>query len=216
MFSGLQFSAMQSAPIASHPVAYLVDDDRYVLAAVSLLLNSAGIPFKAYRGAREFLEDYIPGSPGCLLLDVNMPGMTGPELQAHLKSIDADIPVIFLTGAGNVCTAVQAMKSGAVEFLQKPVFKEELLDAVARAFALDGRRRKSAYNEAALGARLDALSPRERETLKLLLEGRSAKEIGKLLEISPRTVEYHRNNILAKMEARCLVTLAAQVGRRLD
>lgn len=198
------------------PVVHVVDDDPGVLESISWLLRSLDIPFKTYVGASDFLRDYVPERGGCLVLDVRMPGMGGLELQEHLNSAAVDIPIVFISGHGDVPMAVQAMKFGAVEFLQKPFDQRSLLDAIDRAFALDRRRRQAADHESDVATRLDSLSQREREALRLLLDGLSAKEIGKKLSISPRTVEFHRNNILTKMNARCLVSLAASLGSHLE
>lgn len=197
-------------------MAYVVDDDPAILESTGWLLRSLDIPCRCFSSAGDFLATYQPEAPGCLILDVRMPGMTGLELQDVLAERGQPIPIIFITAHGDVPIAVRAMKSGAVEFLPKPYAQEDLSQAIRRAFAmaLQQQRRSEAGDD--LEGRLAGLTPREREILRLLIAGKSAKEVGKLLHISPRTAEFHRRNILEKMNADSLICLAAQVGTRLE
>jgi two-component system, LuxR family, response regulator FixJ len=206
---------MQTRSTAQHSIVHVVDDDPAVLESLSWLLRSRDVPFKTYSSALDFLADFVPDTPGCLVLDVHMPGIGGLELQEQLKAASISIPIVFISGHSDVPIAVRAMKHGAIEFLQKPFDQAALSDAIARAFVVDRQWRDSAVAEAEFKTRFDSLSLREREILGQLLEGYSAKEIGRNLSISPRTVEYHRNNILGKMNVRSLLSLVAFVGGRL-
>ena len=189
------------------PVVFIVDDDDAVRRFLSGLIESVELPVEAYASARDFLTAYQPGRPGCLVLDVRMPGMSGLELQRELAERAIDLPVIVLTGHGNVQVAVHAMKAGAVDFVEKPFDNELLLDriqkAVAESVRADGERVKR--NEIANRMRL--LSPRERQVLDLVVAGETNKGVARHLDISERTVEIHRANVMRKMRARSLADL---------
>lgn len=189
------------------PVVFIVDDDDAVRRFLSGLIESVELPVEAYASARDFLAAYEPGRPGCLVLDVRMPGMSGLELQRELAERAIDLPVIVLTGHGNVQVAVHAMKAGAVDFVEKPFDNELLLDriqkAVAESVRADGERVKR--NEIANRMRL--LSPRERQVLDLVVAGETNKGVARHLDISERTVEIHRANVMRKMRARSLADL---------
>ena len=189
------------------PVVFIVDDDDAVRRFLSGLIESVELPVEAYASAQDFLTAYEPGRPGCLVLDVRMPGMSGLELQRELAERAIDLPVIVLTGHGNVQVAVHAMKAGAVDFVEKPFDNELLLDriqkAVAESVRADGERVKR--NEIANRMRL--LSPRERQVLDLVVAGETNKGVARHLDISERTVEIHRANVMRKMRARSLADL---------
>lgn len=189
------------------PVVFIVDDDDAVRRFLSGLIESVELPVEAYASARDFLAAYEPGRPGCLVLDVRMPGMSGLELQRELAERAIDLPVIVLTGHGNVQVAVHAMKAGAVDFVEKPFDNELLLDriqkAVAESVRADGERVKR--NEIAKRMRL--LSPRERQVLDLVVAGETNKGVARHLDISERTVEIHRANVMRKMRAGSLADL---------
>lgn len=189
------------------PVVFIVDDDDAVRRFLSGLIESVELPVEAYASARDFLAAYEPGRPGCLVLDVRMPGMSGLELQRELAERAIDLPVIVLTGHGNVQVAVHAMKAGAVDFVEKPFDNELLLDriqkAVAESVRADGERVKR--NEIANRVRL--LSPRERQVLDLVVAGETNKGVARHLDISERTVEIHRANVMRKMRAGSLADL---------
>ena len=189
------------------PVVFIVDDDDAVRRFLSGLIESVELPVEAYASAQDFLTAYQPGRPGCLVLDVRMPGMSGLELQRELAERAIDLPVIVLTGHGNVQVAVHAMKAGAVDFVEKPFDNELLLDriqkAVAESVRADGERVKR--NEIANRMRL--LSPRERQVLDLVVAGETNKGVARHLDISERTVEIHRANVMRKMRARSLAEL---------
>ena len=189
------------------PVVFIVDDDDAVRRFLSGLIESVELAVEAYASARDFLAAYEPGRPGCLVLDVRMPGMSGLELQRELAERAIDLPVIVLTGHGNVQVAVHAMKAGAVDFVEKPFDNELLLDriqkAVAESVRADGERVKR--NEIANRMRL--LSPRERQVLDLVVAGETNKGVARHLDISERTVEIHRANAMRKMRAKSLADL---------
>ena len=189
------------------PVVFIVDDDDAVRRFLSGLIESVELSVEAYASARDFLAAYEPGRPGCLVLDVRMPGMSGLELQRELAERAIDLPVIVLTGHGNVQVAVHAMKAGAVDFVEKPFDNELLLDriqkAVAESVRADGERVKR--NEIANRMRL--LSPRERQVMDLVVAGETNKGVARHLDISERTVEIHRANVMRKMRARSLADL---------
>ena len=185
----------------SHSLVLIVDDDACVRAALQELLQSVGIESTGFASAQEMAESRIPARPGCLILDVRMPGLGGLDLQ-HRLAADRDAkPIVFLTGHADVPMAVQAMKAGAVDFLIKPVRDQEFLDAVASAIARDIARRESAAIVARNIRRVETLTPREREVLNEVAHGRLNKQIAFDLGISEVTVKLHRGNGMRKMEA---------------
>ncbi len=188
---------------------HLVDDDADVRDALSGLLQAAGLRVQAYARAEDFLASCVAGQPGCLLLDVAMPGMTGPELQAALAASGIDLPVVFLTGHGDIPTAVRVTRAGAVDFLEKPVAGKVLVARVKNALELDAKRRLEGADRRAIRARYAQLSEREREVMALVVTGLSSKEIARRLGISHRTVEVHRTNLMHKMGAARLPDLIA-------
>lgn len=183
---------------------YVVDDDEAVRSSLRLLLRSAGYSVEAMDSADSFLEDFKPGSAGCLLLDVRMPGMSGLELQKVLKERQIGIPVIIITGHGDITMAVDAMKSGAFDFLEKPFNDSELLDRVAEAVKtdLDEHHHAEALKEQV--ERLKSLTAREHEVMDLMVAGRLNKQIAWDLDISVRTVETHRARVMEKLGVRSL------------
>lgn len=180
---------------------FLVDDDPMVCEALTVLLESEHFKVEAFRSATEFLEAYHPVNLGCVILDVSMPEMDGLALQSALVERGVRLPIIFLTGAGDVPEAVQAMKAGAVDFLKKPVSGEELLRCVNLALVEDAKRLLEDERRSSLMERVNRLTPREKEVMTLLATGMSNKEIGLKLNISHRTVEVHRSRIMEKMKA---------------
>jgi two-component system response regulator FixJ len=178
---------------------FIVDDDEAVRASLRLLLKSVGIAAQAFGSAQEFLAGYDPARPGCLVLDIRMPGMSGMELQQHLNMRGAVIPVLFISGHGDVPMAVEAMKNGAFDFLQKPFRDQELIDRVQRALARDGESRVSLSQHSKLRNRLDSLTSREREVLDLMVQGKPNKIMAADLGISQRTVEIHRARVMEKL-----------------
>jgi two-component system response regulator FixJ len=189
------------------PTVFIVDDDDGVRSSIRLLLKSIGLAATPMASAQEFLAAFDPAQPGCLVLDIRMPAMSGMELQQQLNLRGATIPVIFITGHGDVPMAVEAMQHGAFDFLQKPFRDQDLLDRIQRAIAKDAELRKSLGEHARIRERLDELTPREREVLDLMTRGLQNKVIAQDLGVSPRTVEIHRARVMEKMEAQSVAEL---------
>jgi two-component system response regulator FixJ len=187
---------------------FVVDDDAAVRDSLALLLDTAGYAVEAYDGARSFLDAYAPGRTGCVILDVQMPEVSGPELQAELNRRAVDLPIIFLTGHGDIPTTVRAIKSGAIDFLTKPVQGAALLDQVRSALERSAQLRAQAAAARSLQDRLEGLTRREREIMVLAAAGQSNKEIARQLGISHRTVEIHRARVMHKTGAANLVELS--------
>jgi two-component system, LuxR family, response regulator FixJ len=193
------------------PVVFIVDDDEAVRSSLRLLLKSVGLVPSALASAREFLEKYDPAQPGCLVLDVRMPEMSGLELQEQLNLKGAVLPVIFITGHGDVPMAVEAMQAGACDFLQKPFRDQDLIDRIQRALDKD-RTNRAALNERTLiRERLQSLTPREREVLAMVTGGKANKIMAADLGVSQRTVEIHRARVMEKMSAASLAQLVRMV-----
>ena len=186
---------------------FVVDDDQAVRESLALLVQSVGIEAETFASAREFLDTYRPDQRGCLITDIRMPGMSGLELQEQLSSDGVRIPVIVLTGHGDVPAAVRALKGGAVDFVEKPFNPQALLDLVQQAIAKDAEIRELADQEAAVAERMSLLTPREHEVMTLVVAGKANKVIAIELSISERTVELHRGRIMKKMQARSLAEL---------
>jgi two-component system response regulator FixJ len=186
---------------------FVVDDDEAVRDSLRLLLKSAGILAVTYASAQELLANYDPAQPGCLVLDVRMPGTSGLEMQHELNLRGAMIPVIFITGHGDIPMAVEAMQQGAFDFLQKPFRDSDLLDRVQRALARDQEQRDRLRQTDRIRERLASLSPREREVLDLVTRGKANKMVAGDLGVSQRTVEIHRAHVMQKMEAGSLAEL---------
>jgi FixJ family two-component response regulator len=192
----------------AQPTVFVIDDDDAVRDALSLQLQAAGLNVETFASSNGFLAKLDPQAAGCLVLDVRMPQMTGPELQAELSCRHINLPIIFLTGYGDIPLAVKAIQSGAVDFLTKPVNGQQLIDRVHAALALNAEQRQHDATYQAMYERLQSLTEREREVLALAIEGHPSKEIAKLCGISFRTVEHHRSNILLKTRATNLLELA--------
>jgi two-component system, LuxR family, response regulator FixJ len=188
-------------------VVMVVDDDAGVRNAMRSLLKSVGLNSALYASAQEFLDAYKPSQLGCLVLDIRMPGMSGLELQQQLNLRGAVIPVIFMTGHGDIPMAVEAMQHGAFDFLQKPFRDQDLLDRIQRAIAKDAELRKSLGEHERIQKHLESLTPREREVLDLMTQGKQNKVIGQDLGVSPRTIEIHRARVMEKMGAHSVAEL---------
>lgn len=186
---------------------FIVDDELSILHALTRILKQAGLSTKTFVSAEEFLAQHDPVQHGCLLLDIFMPGMTGLELQKLLKERHSKIPVIILTGFGSVSMAVDAIKGGAIDFIEKPFENEELLESVWHAIEVDARNRYAFQLHARTIQRMEKLTAREREVMKLMVEGKSSKAIACLFGVSARTCELHRARVMAKMEADSLADL---------
>jgi RNA polymerase sigma factor (sigma-70 family) len=189
------------------PTVFVVDDDDAVRSSLRLLLKSVGIAAVAYGSAQEFLAAYEAEQPGCIVLDVRMPGMSGLEMQEQLNLRGAMIPVIFITGHGDIPMAVEAMQQGAFDFLQKPFRDQELLDRIQRALARDRDNRTHLHQKDRIRERFETLTPREREVLDLVTRGMPNKVMAAELGVSQRTVEIHRARVMEKMEASSLAQL---------
>ena len=189
------------------PIVAVVDDDPGARTSLRLLLKSLGLAAATYESGAAFLASYDPEQPGCLLLDIRMPQMSGLELQERLNQLGNLCPIIFLTGHGDVPMAVEAMQHGAFDFLQKPFRDQELLDRVQRALAKDRHRRAEIRGNESVRQRLDSLTGRENEVLELVTGGAPNKIIAHKLGISQRTVEIHRAHVMEKMQAESLAEL---------
>jgi len=194
--------------MSTDPTVYVVDDDAAVRDGLALLLDTAGLAVQTYDGAAAFLAAWSPGRVGCLILDVRMPDMSGPELQAELIRRGIDLPIVFLTAHGDIPTTVQAIKGGAIDFLTKPVVGAELLERVQAALHRSAQLREQASATQTLRERLQGLTRREREIMRLVADGHSNKEIARSLGISHRTVEVHRARVMQKTGVTNLVELS--------
>lgn len=193
----------------SRPTVFLVDDDQAVRNALELLLETAGLRTESFDSAEAFLAACDPARPGCLVLDIRMPGISGIRLQELLDARDIRLPIIFLTGHGNVSMSARAFRRGAVDFMEKPFDEGLLLERISEAIRRDRAERDVRSRQADATARLAALTPRESEVLWLIVAGRTNKEIATVLDLSNRTVETHRGRIMAKTGARTLADLIA-------
>ena len=189
------------------PLIYIVDDDDGMRRALTVLITTIGYQPVAFAKPTEFLAKYDPSQPGCLVLDVRMPEMSGLEVQQQLNKAGSMLPVILVSGHGDIPMAVQAMKDGAFDFLQKPFRDQELIDRINGALKLDAQNRESVDRLADLKAREQSLTPREREVLALVVDGKANKVIAIDLGLSERTVEIHRANVMEKMGARSVAHL---------
>lgn len=187
---------------AKEPTVFIVDDDAALRDALQSLLRFMGLKAEAFPSADAFLQAYMPGRPGCLLLDVRMPGMSGLELQKHLAERDNPLPVILLTGHGDVAMAVEAMRVGAFDFVEKPVKDQVLLDRVHACLRQATEQERRTGNRVRLRECLDTLTPREREVAAGVAQGKASKVIAADLGISPRTVDVHRSRIMDKLGVR--------------
>src|SRR6266487_2128284 len=198
---------------APTPTVFVVDDDAAIRKAVSRLLRSAGIGVAAFASPTEFLAQYDPGTAGCLVLDIAMPGFNGLQLQTALGEKGCILPIIFLTGHGDVSKSVQAMKQGAFDFFSKPVKDKDLLTAVRAAIQRDAVARREHAELSEIRARLDTLTPREREVLEQVVSGKLNKQIAADLGITEATVKMHRSRVMAKMKLQSVAELARLTER---
>lgn len=212
MTQGSLSGATATSPM-EQPVVFVIDDDLSVREAVEDLLQSIGLRVQAFGSTQEFLDSKRPDAPGCLVLDVRLPGASGLEFQRSLLQSTIRLPIIFISGHGDIPMSVGVMKSGAVEFLTKPLREQELLDAVQVAIERDRSRRHEAGVLADLQARFHALTAREREVFALVVTGRPNKVIAAELDLSEMTVKVHRSQITRKMQAKSLVDLVRMADR---
>jgi len=198
--------------MASHDATvFIVDDDEAVRDSLGLLLRSAGYRARVYGGARDFLKAFDPRDHGCLVLDIRMPGMTGLELQKHLQEIGCNIPIIFITGHGDIPMAVEAVRQGAVDFIQKPFSDQELMDRIGDALEQATRQREGELERLDIMDRMGSLTAREREVMGQVVQGKANKVIAADLGVSQRTVEIHRARVMEKMQANSLAHLVRMV-----
>lgn len=206
---------MDQGSHAATPTIFVVDDDASFLKAISRLLRIGGYSFQAFASATEFLRSAPIHQPGCIIVDLHMPGPNGLELQEVLARVDSPLPLIFLTGQGDIPSSVQAMRQGAEDFLTKPVKKEILFATIERALARNATHRERQARLRELQARFRALTPREREVLNQVVRGQLNKQIADQLKASERTIKAHRANIMAKLGVQsvaALVRLTQEVG----
>ncbi|MGC9941235.1 MAG: response regulator [Verrucomicrobiota bacterium] len=192
---------------ATGPIVFVVDDDKLFRSSTERLVRLAGFNVQSFTSARDFLKNSRPEGPACLVLDVKMPGLSGMDLQRELTKSGIDIPIIFITGHGDIPTSVRAMKAGAVEFLTKPFRSRALLDAIRAAIE---RNRSTLLKQSEireLGERYEQLTPREREVMKLIVDGLLNKEVAAKLSTTEATIKFHRAHIMQKMRANSLVEL---------
>jgi two-component system response regulator FixJ len=194
----------ETMKMAEGRAVYLVDDDEAIRRSAGFMLRTSGYEVRTYESGVEFLKDVKDRAPGCILLDVRMPGMDGLEVQKELRSRGIPYPVIVMTGHGDVTVAVQAMKAGAVDFIEKPFEKANLFNAIEEGFARIGHSQRAKARAAEAQVRLEALTAREKDVLQGLARGLPNKTIGYDLGISPRTVEIHRANLMTKLEVSSL------------
>jgi len=186
---------------------FIVDDDDGVRDGLNLLLSTVGQSCELYECGQEFLEAYDDGKRGCLVLDIRMPRMTGLDLQKRLQELGSTIPIIFITGHGDIPMAVEAMRRGALDFIRKPFREHDLLERINEALNIDEDAYRKAHDQQILAARMSSLSQREREVFERVAEGHMNKVIAADLGISERTVEVHRGQVMKKLEAKTLAQL---------
>lgn len=189
------------------PVVFVIDDDASLRESLSSLFRSVGLQVKTFASAPEFLESKLPDGPSCLVLDVRLPGPSGLDFQSDLAKADIHIPIVFMTGHGDIPMTVRAMKAGAVEFLAKPFRDQEMLDAVQLGLERDRNRREAAKAAAKLRSGFDSLTPREQEIMSFVTAGLMNKQIAGEIGVSEITVKVHRGNVMRKMGARSLAEL---------
>lgn len=188
-------------------IVYIVDDDQAIRQAMEMLMRSVGLEFEVFNSADQFLENHSNDRAGCLVLDIRMPGLGGLELQEKLLELGSGLPIIFITGHGDVPMAVEAMQKGAVDFIQKPFRDQELLDRISQALKTDAERRSTRVKKADVAANVARLTNRENQVFDLVITGKPNKVIAYELGVSQRTVEIHRARVMEKMQAKSLADL---------
>lgn len=200
-------NTLAAAPQAEEPIIYVIDDDLSVRSSLEDLLASVGLRSLLFGSTKAFLEASRPDVPGCLILDIRMPGMSGLDFQEHMAKSGIFLPVIFITGHGDIPMSVRAMKAGAIEFLTKPFREQDLLDAIQQGLAQDRSRRQSAAIEARLQRRHASLNQGEQQVMALVVSGLLNKQIAAQLNVSEITVKVRRGSVIRKMEADSLADL---------
>lgn len=193
---------------------YIIDDDEAVRDSIKELVESVDLNAEIFESAVSFLDSFTADKAGCLVLDIRMARMSGLILQERLNEMSATIPIIFITGHGDVNMAVEALKSGAVDFIQKPYHDQNLLDSINDALELDNRNRSGSQQEKTMEKCIEKLTEREHQVMDLLSQGHTNKMIGKNLDISPRTVEVHRQHILQKFKVKSVTQLMYLLSKR--
>jgi FixJ family two-component response regulator len=214
---GQRSRATPPVSASEEPIVVIIDDDPLTLSALSSLFRSVGLRVQAFPSATELLQHQLPAAPSCLVLDIRLPRLSGFDLQAELTRLGIKIPIIFITGHGDVPMSVQAMKAGAVDFLTKPFREQEILDAVSAALERDRKRRSEERSQLDVQARYGSLSPRERQIMALVTDGLMNKQVAAKIGISEMTVKIHRGHVMRKMGARSLadlVVIAERLGIR--
>ncbi len=205
-------SSAAAAASAEQPIVFVVDDDAPTRQALARLFYSVQLRVEVFASAQEFLQSKRPDVPGCLVLDVRLPGLSGLDFQTELTNADIQIPIVFITGHGDIPMSVRAMKAGAVDFLLKPFRDQDLLDAVASAIQRDQARRDGEKMISDVRMRFSSLTPREREIMALVASGLLSKQIAAQIEVSEITVKVHRSHLMKKMGARTVADLVRMAG----
>jgi FixJ family two-component response regulator len=209
--------SQSQAPPNWEPIVYVVDDDRLIREMLSSLFRSVGLRVRLFESAQELLQSELEDAPGCLVLDIRLPRLSGFDLQAELEKSNIKIPIIFLTGHGDISTSVRAMKRGAVDFLTKPFHEQDMLDAVNAAIERDRKRCDEERSQSGLKEHFASLSGRERQIMGLVTGGLMNKQVAHNIGIAEQTVKIHRGNIMRKMHAKSLadlVLMAENLGIR--
>lgn len=193
--------------MAATPTAYVVDDDEAIRTLWRWLMESNAIPVQTYASAAEFIAAYRRDAPGCLVLDLNLPGMSGLELQDYLRREGIEIPIVFVTGHADVPAAVNALKGGAVDFIEKPFGYREVVAVIRKALERDAEIREARARQTLIASRIAALTERERDVLRRIIDGKPNKIIAAELDISMKTVEFHRSRVMEKMGADSVAAL---------
>jgi FixJ family two-component response regulator len=202
-----QRNSSTKANASTEPVVFVVDDDDSMRLALARLFYSMKMRVEVFASAQEFLKSKRPDVPSCLVLDVRLPGLSGLDFQAELVKQDIRIPIVFITGHGDIPMSVKAMKAGAIDFLAKPFRDQDLLDAVAAAIQGDQNRREQEHVISDLRAHFESLTPREREIMALVVDGLMSKQIAARIELSEITVKVHRSHLMRKMGAKTVAEL---------
>jgi FixJ family two-component response regulator len=198
----------------SEPTVFIVDDDAAVLDSIAELVMSVGLRAATFRSAQEFRDGFDPEQPGCLVLDVRMAHISGPALQDELNAIGTRIPIVFISGHGDIAVAIKTIKAGAVDFVQKPYREQQLLDSINEALRRDAEARQLTSSSESFTERLATLTGRERDVLEQVVKGLPSKSIARVLDISYRTVELHRGHIMEKLRVRSAAELIRLVIER--
>ena len=196
------------------PTVFIVDDDDAVLDSIAELVMSVGLRTATFRSAQEFRDSFDPERPGCLVLDVRMAHTSGLALQEELNAIDARVPIVFISGHGDISVAIKTINAGAVDFVQKPYHEQQLLDSINEALRRDAEARQHTDSSAGFAERLASLTERERDVLEHVVQGLSSKSIARVLDISYRTVELHRSHIMEKLRVHSVAELIRLVIER--